>query len=1061
MTCPYSSRLEEYFHYREGCLSIFVRRVDARWLRDHGHDSLLRSGKIPYLNQLPSGVMYQYLLASLGKLEMSLHFRRKLRSLCDQGKLGDIRRWFQTADGIIFPLLLSAEDPDQEYSWIDRLNKFSLENCANNYSHFISRMKSMKRLLRKDYAERSSLSASFHDLTTYRKAFKHFFPADKCNPHKTVQYILLWSQTRATGLADSVMVDRSLDKMEQTISVPRRPKRIPGPEYRRYEHCERPHGEPELDRMILSDVSYRVICKIRGETAHVSTGPNACLEATRQAGGQTGAIMRIVRRKCLVREFDPASLEPTVLEVRRPVRSVHDILSWSIDQALSHPTYVRCVRLHAVPEPSKARAITVCSLPYLVIVGVIAKLFQPAIASEISRTGLRGTRNLWEFLYQDLDPTAQLWGKVRDDYTNLPSKDARKYPITAVCSDLSEATDYGDLGVARQILDALITKGSWIPGFPVGVALLAKTLFLGKRFCFRVKPGGVRYFVKRSGWLMGDRLTKVILTLSPEIAVLASGLYCARICGDDFVALHRDRSVLRKYKETILRYGFKLSEEDYFVSDRLMFYCEEGAIPPQTFRELPAVSLRRKRKSCYVDYVRFRLLIPTQVETHALGYTDLGRFSLLGKETRWVHQSHDLDSVALFHRAQLFQHLSVPRPADVICPFIPLEIGGDGSFPVSGEFLSRVVSGKSRRGSSREVTFRLHALSTGKWGFRLVRSHTLDDVVHKYHMLVPKLEMLKEVLPPDSIVEGSELLLGSIKVPGLESPERTFFRLFRAYYWHELLSGRNPPKLELDMDKYHPHPSTEVSLDFSKFFLTWRELGFTFQDTPSYLVRTNKVQVHDYLNLGWSFGLGEFQAQKPSPLGEAFSLNEDSVENFIQHISYQTELNPTVKYNLHRYVEADSYILHQASKMEVPFITLFVSGDVKLARRLHSIFSQRVGEKGQDGPQIILVEPTAYLYGLMDFYEEFVKAYFDANSIEENDRSWITLVDFGAVNYHRFSDPPEFDFPDEGARVSLKPLGGDPSSGIFFASLSYEGKVSRWSLTTMSPDQYRIWVSRR
>nr|BDR95925.1 RNA-dependent RNA polymerase [Qingdao RNA virus 2] len=1038
----FASKLEAYYLHREGSSSIFVRRVDVGWLRKRGHVRLIAQG--PFLADLPGTVLYEYLMATLGSLTMSAHFQRSLSKLCLAGKMGAIKRWFQTTDGVVLPLLLSVEDPDQHYADIDRLTKFSLENCANNYSHFIGRLKKVRRLLRKDYAEMGTSSRSLTDMATYRGLYLKHAPKNR-DPYRDVQYLMCWSQTRATGLADDRMIRKSLDKAEVTLSTPRRPRRVVPKEDWVLQSTKLPLNEPVVDRALLDSVCHRIYKRCDGRTGHLSAGPNACIESPRNRGGQTGAIARLTRMKVLHSTYDFKTLEVVRHEARR-VGSVQDLLSWCIQESLEHPAYVRCVKLHAVAEPSKARTITVCTLPYLLIVGALAKLLQPSIASDITRGGLESSRNFWNFLYQDLDPTADVWHRLRDE--KAEDGDGRTY---ALSSDLEEATDYGDIGVARQILDGILRSASGIPGFPVGLGVLAKTLFLGKRYCFRhTEDGRVRYFVKRSGWLMGDRLTKVILTLAHELAIRASGLHIARICGDDVTAFSKSRSRLARYLVVIREYGFKVSEDDSYISSRLAFYCEEAAIPPMRFLDLPSVCTRRKTVPCYVDYPRIRLLIPTSSEVKAYSYTDVGRFAQLGKEMRWILQGEIHPARDVYVRASMLQHLLVPQPADTMCPFTPVEVGGDGSFPHSEEFFLEILARKAR--NPVEIVFRLYQLHRGVWGYRLVRHQYLDNVIHKHHMLVPKIEELRSQIRehvPDALIEGDELMLNSISVNGLETPERTFFRMWRAWYWSEIFRGRDPPEITLDISRECNLPRSEVPFDARSFYRVWRGKGFTFQNRVDYLVITKMVQPLDYMNLGWYFGVRDLPDENPDADQGRFLLNEENTSSFIEYIRTGRPMDQVVRDSLHRMVESDSFLKWEFSRKdlnEIPQLILLVSTDVNLGIDFQRLAHTRRPDF-EDEPLVFLIKPTDYLYGFMSHYESWAA---------DLTPRWEVIVDFGCVVYNQFTlDSPEFEWFDD-PDVVYRPVRNDPSLRVYFLSLKEgDGGSERCSLTTQPASQWR------
>lgn len=59
--------------------------------------------------------------------------------------------------------------------------------------------------------------------------------------------------------------------------------------------------------------------------------------------------------------------------------------------------------------------------------------------SHESRSGISGSRHLWEFLWTNLDPSNDLAGLLFFDNKE----------ITALCTDLSEATDFANPSVGK------------------------------------------------------------------------------------------------------------------------------------------------------------------------------------------------------------------------------------------------------------------------------------------------------------------------------------------------------------------------------------------------------------------------------------------------------------------------------------------------------------------------------------------------------------------------------------------------------------------------------------
>jgi hypothetical protein len=314
-----------------------------------------------------------------------------------------------------------------------------------------------------------------------------------------VTYLLVWTQTRGTGLADAETIRASVEKMISTVTVASPTVKL----------------NEDILMGCLGDFS-----KITGRDVHISAGPAACLQSTRQQGGQTGLLKRLTRNRCVQRRYDLKTLEFETTEPR-PVRSVQDLLDWSVEQIHTRPYYSRMVRVHAVAEPSKARTITVSHYATQILFGIFARLWTPALTCHHVVGGLQASRNLWRFLKEELDPTDTLWGE-------LPN-----YGIWGVSCDLEEATDYGNISVARQILDLAIRKSnaSFQGEFPLGLALLCKTMYLGKRYILYPKNGGWSMATKQKGWFMGDRLTKFVLTVAHDYVLHASGITVGSIVG--------------------------------------------------------------------------------------------------------------------------------------------------------------------------------------------------------------------------------------------------------------------------------------------------------------------------------------------------------------------------------------------------------------------------------------------------------------------------------------------------------------------------------------------------
>jgi hypothetical protein len=457
---PFLSLLERYVTELKSVPDFFERKVEPSRLRRLKLEDALIGGP-PYLRQLSGYYQYRVILDHLyyyrkpnGSIQgPSVHFTTTLRALCENKKLSTIRQWFHTANGVVLSYLLVESNPN--YLVVDKLTHCVLENCASNYSHFLSIYKKWKKTLRKWYAEGEEGEPPLNRaLGCIPALLLPYIRRRDGTPQQRYQRVLVITQTRNVGLADRTMAELSLAKFVTTVTTPAE--------------------EIKLDYDLLKP-TVGFCLNVSGAYAKVSCGPTACLESTRQTMGQTGLLMYLANQPVLEYRYDFETLEPTLivreqhpvildegvnssgfntwwyrhinmststyyrdlryfreqLPVRlnvyrgvkvppslywqslagpevlpdpQPVRSAEDLLNWAVQTALHRPIHVRSVRAHVVCEPAKARVITVASYAYMVIMYVFGHLWQKLIKTSNVRSGLVGSRHLWSFLKEDLHP---------------------------------------------------------------------------------------------------------------------------------------------------------------------------------------------------------------------------------------------------------------------------------------------------------------------------------------------------------------------------------------------------------------------------------------------------------------------------------------------------------------------------------------------------------------------------------------------------------------------------------------------------------------------------------
>jgi len=867
----------------------------------------------------------------------SLHFQRKLSLVLSKSHgLHQVEQWFHTADGIIIPLLLLAEL--MPYERYDSLTHCVMENCANNYAQFVARVKRMKKLMRKSYALHGDFREvpKFRDLSRIQNEYEALVPTNR-SP-LAIQALVCVTQTRAFGLADTAMANKSLKTFVETITE--KPPVI------------------KLEARYLHPVTAPA-ARVTGTAAKLSAGPKACLERSQEKGGQTAQLAHIVKTYCVNREWNFRTLEST--PKRRIIRTPEDVLTYGLETLRSKNSWkLKIVRATVIREPSKARIVTVSPYPTMCLFHMVAHLFKGVFNVPRARSGMKGTRHLWDFLWKNLHPQNSILGDLEREGKNLP--------VYALSLDLETATDFGNPEVARQILMSLTKYAHHnVDGFPTGLVIQVINLFCGPRMVLVQDGSNYRYHLKKRGWFMGDPMTKLVLTAAQLYCFNLSGLKTASCVGDDLIALHHDQQRLWSHVETLRNAGFKVSMEDTYVSNILMYYCEEVSKVPQNIKETLVSQTRNQVPLGYVDYPRIRLLLPINIDGDRISYTNLGRFEALGKEVIWTCGNNPrLLSVMI--KATLIQHILIPKDADTLCPFFPSEMGGDGAYHPNKYFVGDVIERKSR--DPYEVRYRASQMRKGIFSHRLLRSDRTNQVTHKHHMWAPIRDQLKQFIPADSIIEPEtkehQMVLASIRSRTLDDPMSAIMRIMKSAYFRSVLRGKVPEQANFKLDRIPPMPLggkkiEAKSFDLQGFLHHWRNPGFSFKNLTEYFINTEKLEIHDYMNLGWKYNPpipNEWDKWVKENL-DTFGRGISSVQAvLIDTIGNPLALPDLVRSQLHQYMESDNLILyelyHNPIQSDWEEFIILISNDVKLARRIVEL-------PQSNGVDVYVLPPRLYL----------------------------------------------------------------------------------------------------
>jgi hypothetical protein len=1003
----FTRKLEYYYLTIDSSPDFFNRKIPASMLRELNLERWAEKGL--YLSNLHWSHQYVIIMRQLyNSSNYSLHFRRKLTKMLQRGRISTVRQWFHTANGVVLPLLIEEEGINQPLQEIDILTKFVLENCANNYALILASLKKTKKILRKNFGLRplkaQELSLSKLDrgdpkqriCGSYASIFYRWL-RKKSSLEDRARTCVLWTQTRATGLADGSMIRSSYEKFLKTISEP-------GPQV-------------QVEGAVIDSILKP--SRLTGKPAHISCGPKACLENTQQEGGQTAYLAELARTRVVPGVYNLSTLELERFERPQRVSDARSLLDWAIGFCLGDtpqtsplPSRIiaRCVRTHCVVEPSKARMITVACYAYQVIMGVLARALTACLYNRQSISGLTKDRHLWNFFYRNLAQDSLAWDQLHQG------------ELKSFSTDLEEATDHLNWSWCREVFNGFARALEKVPNAQIqGLLFLGKHLYCNSRYVFYPELDRKQAFYGKSGqrinvpWqtrktlygfkatrraaFMGDMFTKVILTVTTDYLVAMTLLPRSRVAeplftleegepekisrakaylnaigrvdpskpregessnvGDDVVVIdNRHNPTEEKFLAEASILDVRISMDDTFSSIWISFYCEEMSIVPQNPWDTPGSTIRAGGVLGYIDYPRIRLLLRTFLETDPFSSTDSGRFSLLGKETRWVYETLVKD--VMHKNASLLQHLLLLRDKECLCPYLPKEIGGDGSFTNDPEFLLEVIQRKAH--DPHEAMFRITQLCDGTWARKYASRENTTEGILKHDVLIPSLLELRNYLPEGTAITPANQLekdilasCAGIRKGLFETPTETFFKVLRRYYYKYLLSGRGiPPEIPLTSEVVAKRGKTlfpdrdYVITKITRFIKQWKNPGFMFRDEEPYYVIPD--QHPDYLSVGWFWG-----NERPR---EDHDISGLSVHELVEAIITG---NPLVTQRLHLFFESDSFIKGRVAREKLHGKIVLISRDVRLAVEVLRI-SQRHGDS-----EVFMIDPVYHMSGKVGF----------------------------------------------------------------------------------------------
>jgi len=552
----------------------------------------------------------------------------------------ELERVLQTVDGIILPLYFSSREKENDLKPLLELRESVMAMALTNVGGLIILWKRFSKEVRK-----SSMTGRPWPVLPSQLAKLRFVSLWKEKKFRipgrdSILITLTAFQARGLGLAEKVITNRSLKKFKDNMTAPVSNRSLNMNHLRvvlSSAYTEGRHSWPGVFPLTLSS--------------------HSCLESPRSKGGKMGYFRRWVTNSYLSGRRWPAvdpetgsilsrdGVTPIYLTVRDFLphpQAVLDTLvmepdgtcslnSGNISQmAYSYALYLeryelipKDVRVSTIAETGKSRIITVPSFwRYVLQYPIYKRLIRVFEDIPETRKGLTAGDHLFQ---------------VTDH--SFP-----KGELFSGCSDLSEATDHLEPGVAKSMLMTVFSI--------VGGPRWATTSAIAD-FC---EPSNMvlesgESFTSNGNGQMGLPLAKVALTAaslwsfftplkgepSNDVSriLLSREKHITSIVGDDFMCLFLGGAIVRgvnpltRWQENCKNLGLKISEADTFTSKYAGILAEKAIYLPLIPRGGKVRQLLRDGHSgsFLMDHPKLRLFNTVRGDGTRLSETSYGRAS--------------------------------------------------------------------------------------------------------------------------------------------------------------------------------------------------------------------------------------------------------------------------------------------------------------------------------------------------------------------------------------------------------------------------------------------------
>jgi len=542
-------------------------------------------------------------------------------------------------------------DPKRPYKESDRIINSIISNCLQDYAGFLRIMKAYKKKIRKCafLGEEYTLTEEEQRTVSWLEGPTAIYNKYRTNFSKASMFrICVFTQTRATGLANKKMVDATVQEFLETVTVAR---------------------EFKPDDDVVASIDWVLDGIVAGSMGgnpqfRISMSTSACTESSKKYEGKFGYLKRHPDRPSIPK-FSPDN-------------PGGQLGTWAFKEGMrrineSDPSVFK-TNVAGIRENGKCRVVTSGSFYKDAFLQPFSHMTIQAIKNRRSlRDGLSAGRLGYKFI-ERVDHYDPIDGLVL-------FRKARR--IMSV--DWEKATDLPPFKSAHAITTALLKRMRLSDDIRKTIECIwpgSKDIYLNGKYVGMMS----------NGVPMGDPLTKTNLSLAhpiceayahklvPNCDVVHAGN------GDDTIIIvgadtnDQADTWLKAYNFCTEALGYRISQNDFFITSTWGTYCEEVFhIPVDRFNTVKTASkLKDNRLMPYLDHPKMRLVIDTVKDRRDYSSDISGKITLLGKDLEYAEAGHE---AKLFDVASAMQDICLGVRYEQKPIYLPRQIYNVGKVP--------------------------------------------------------------------------------------------------------------------------------------------------------------------------------------------------------------------------------------------------------------------------------------------------------------------------------------------------------------------------------------------